>query len=68
MLGNRSQVKTVLSKLGLTELNMTVLNSQVVCVDVFQLAPGPSWSYRPLLLDEPTNHLDIDTIEWLTTF
>ncbi len=47
-----SQVKTVLSKLGIQDLS----------TPVGELSGGF------LLLDEPTNHLDIATIEWLTLF
>lgn len=63
-----SQVKTVLSKLGLTELNKTVAElSGGLCRRV-QLAQVLLGNADLLLLDEPTNHLDIDTIEWLTSF
>lgn len=63
-----SQIKTVLSKLGLTELNMTVSELSGGLRRRVQLAQVLLGHADLLLLDEPTNHLDIDTIEWLTTF
>ncbi|HFI0063063.1 TPA: ABC-F family ATP-binding cassette domain-containing protein [Streptococcus suis] len=63
-----SQVKSVLSKLGLTELNMTVSELSGGLRRRVQLAQVLLGHADLLLLDEPTNHLDIDTIEWLTTF
>ncbi|HFU3971916.1 TPA: ABC-F family ATP-binding cassette domain-containing protein [Streptococcus suis] len=63
-----NQVKTVLSKLGLTELNKTVAELSGGLRRRVQLAQVLLGNADLLLLDEPTNHLDIDTIEWLTTF
>ncbi|MGU8035165.1 ABC-F family ATP-binding cassette domain-containing protein [Streptococcus suis] len=63
-----SQVKTVLSKLGLTNLNKTVAELSGGLRRRVQLAQVLLGNADLLLLDEPTNHLDIDTIEWLTTF
>ncbi|HEM5090463.1 TPA: ABC-F family ATP-binding cassette domain-containing protein [Streptococcus suis] len=63
-----SQVKTVLSKLGLTDLNKTVAELSGGLRRRVQLAQVLLDNADLLLLDEPTNHLDIDTIEWLTTF
>ncbi|MFM0793051.1 ABC-F family ATP-binding cassette domain-containing protein [Streptococcus suis] len=63
-----SLVKTVLSKLGLTDLNKTVAELSGGLRRRVQLAQVLLGNADLLLLDEPTNHLDIDTIEWLTTF
>ncbi|HEL1568976.1 ABC-F family ATP-binding cassette domain-containing protein [Streptococcus suis] len=63
-----SQVKTVLSKLGITDLNKTVAELSGGLRRRVQLAQVLLGNADLLLLDEPTNHLDIDTIEWLTTF
>ncbi|HFI0403968.1 TPA: ABC-F family ATP-binding cassette domain-containing protein [Streptococcus suis] len=63
-----NQVKTVLSKLGLTDLNKTVAELSGGLRRRVQLAQVLLGNADLLLLDEPTNHLDIDTIEWLTTF
>ncbi|MEG3279187.1 ABC-F family ATP-binding cassette domain-containing protein [Streptococcus suis] len=63
-----SQVKTVLSKLGLTDLNKTVAELSGGLRRRVQLAQVLLGNADLLLLDEPTNYLDIDTIEWLTTF
>ncbi|HEM3468108.1 TPA: ABC-F family ATP-binding cassette domain-containing protein [Streptococcus suis] len=63
-----SQVKTVLSKLGLTDLNKTVAELSGGLRRRVQLTQVLLGNADLLLLDEPTNHLDIDTIEWLTTF
>lgn len=63
-----NQVKTVLSKLGLTELNKTVAELSGGLRRRVQLAQVLLGNADLLLLDEPTNHLDIDTIEWLTSF
>lgn len=63
-----SQVKTVLSKLGLTDLNKAVAELSGGLRRRVQLAQVLLGNADLLLLDEPTNHLDIETIEWLTTF
>ncbi|MGT2711681.1 ribosomal protection-like ABC-F family protein [Streptococcus oriscaviae] len=63
-----SQVKTVLSKLGLTDLNKTVAELSGGLRRRVQLAQVLLGNADLLLLDEPTNHLDIETIEWLTAF
>lgn len=63
-----SEVKTVLSKLGLSDLSQKVgdLSGGLRCR--VQLAQVLLNDADLLLLDEPTNHLDIDTIAWLTNF
>ena len=63
-----SQVKTVLSKLGLTNLHQQVGDLSGGLRRRVQLAQTLLGDADLLLLDEPTNHLDIDTIEWLQTF
>ena len=63
-----SQVKTVLSKLGLTNLSLKVDQLSGGLRRRVQLAQVLLGDADLLLLDEPTNHLDIDTIEWLTHF
>ena len=63
-----SQVKTVLTKLGLTDLHQPVGDLSGGLRRRVQLAQTLLGDADLLLLDEPTNHLDIDTIEWLQTF
>ncbi|MTB64630.1 ATP-binding cassette domain-containing protein [Streptococcus sp. zg-86] len=62
------QIKTVLSKLGLTDTNQRVGDLSGGLRRRVQLAQVLLGDADLLLLDEPTNHLDIETIEWLTTF
>ena len=62
------QIKTVLSKLGLTNLSLKVDQLSGGLRRRVQLAQVLLGDADLLLLDEPTNHLDIDTIEWLTHF
>ena len=61
-----SQVKTVLSKLGITDLAAKISQLSGGLRRRVQLAQVLLSEADLLLLDEPTNHLDIDTIEWLT--
>ncbi|MDQ0223512.1 ABC-F family ATP-binding cassette domain-containing protein [Streptococcus moroccensis] len=63
-----SQVKTVLHKLGLTDLHRLVGDLSGGLRRRVQLAQVLLVREELLLLDEPTNHLDIETIEWLTNF
>ncbi|MDW8743108.1 ATP-binding cassette domain-containing protein [Streptococcus suis] len=63
-----SQVKTVLSKLGLQDVTSKVADLSGGLRRRVQLARVLLGNDDLLLLDEPTNHLDIETIEWLTTF
>lgn len=63
-----SEVKTVLSKLGLSDLSQKVGNLSGGLRRRVQLAQVLLNDADLLLLDEPTNHLDIDTIAWLTNF
>ena len=63
-----SEVKTVLSKLGLSDLSQKVGDFSGGLRRRVQLAQVLLNDADLLLLDEPTNHLDIDTIAWLTNF
>ena len=62
------EVKTVLSKLGLSDLSQKVGDLSGGLRRRVQLAQVLLNDTDLLLLDEPTNHLDIDTIAWLTNF
>ena len=63
-----SEVKTVLSKLGLSDLSQKVGDLSGGLRRRVQLAQVLLNDADLLLLEEPTNHLDIDTIAWLTNF
>ena len=63
-----SQVKTVLSKLGISDLSAKISQLSGGLRRRVQLAQVLLSEADLLLLDEPTYHLDIDTIEWLTNF
>ena len=63
-----SEVKTVLTKLGLEDLSQKVGDLSGGLRRRVQLAQVLLNDADLLLLDEPTNHLDIDTIAWLTNF
>ena len=63
-----SEVKTVLSKLGLSDLSQKVGDLSGGLRRRVQLAQVLLNDADLLLLDEPTNYLDIDTIAWLTNF
>ena len=63
-----SQVKTVLSKLGIQDLSTPVGELSGGLRRRVQLAQVLLGNHDLLLLDEPTNHLDIATIEWMTLF
>lgn len=63
-----SDVKTVLSKLGITDLEQKAGDLSGGMRRRVQLAQVLLGAADLLLLDEPTNHLDIDTIAWLTTY
>ncbi|MGV3080980.1 ABC-F family ATP-binding cassette domain-containing protein [Streptococcus dysgalactiae] len=63
-----SDVKTVLSKLGITDLEQKVGDLSGGMRRRVQLAQVLLGAADLLLLDEPTNHLDIDTIAWLATY
>ncbi|MGE9905175.1 ABC-F family ATP-binding cassette domain-containing protein [Streptococcus alactolyticus] len=63
-----SEVKMVLTKLGLHDLSQKVGDLSGGLRRRVQLAQVLLNDADLLLLDEPTNHLDIDTIAWLTQF
>ncbi|EFQ57568.1 ABC transporter, ATP-binding protein [Streptococcus downei F0415] len=63
-----SEVKTVLSKLGISDLTQKVSQLSGGLRRRVQLAQVLLGDADLLLLDEPTNHLDIETIAWLTNF
>mgnify|MGYP004679045635 FL=1 len=63
-----SEVKTVLTKLGLEDLSQKVGDLSGGLRRRVQLAQVLLNDADLLLLDEPTNHLDIDTIAWLTNY
>lgn len=63
-----SQVKTVLSKLGLDDLSAKVGDLSGGLRRRVQLAQVLLGDDDLLLLDEPTNHLDIESIQWLEQF
>ena len=63
-----SEVRTVLSRLGLSDLSQKVGDLSGGLRRRVQLAQVLLNDADLLLLDEPTNHLDIDTIAWLTNF
>lgn len=63
-----SQVKTVLTRLGLTDLHQPLSALSGGLRRRVQLAQVLLGREDLLLLDEPTNHLDIETIEWLTNY
>ncbi|MCS4488279.1 ABC-F family ATP-binding cassette domain-containing protein [Streptococcus sciuri] len=63
-----SEVKTVLTKLGISELTSSISSLSGGLRRRVQLAQVLLGDSDLLLLDEPTNHLDIATIAWLTTY
>ena len=63
-----SEVKTVLTKLGLHDLSQKVGDLSGGLRRRVQLAQVLLNDADLLLLDEPNNNLDIDTIAWLTQF
>ena len=63
-----SQVKQILGKLGIHDLEQPV--NQLSGGQKKRVAMAKTLIEKPdfLILDEPTNHLDLDTIEWLEEY
>lgn len=62
------QIKTILSKLGITDLSQKVSELSGGQKKRVGLAQILVQSPDLLLLDEPTNHLDAESIEWLENY
>ncbi len=63
-----SEIKSVLSKLGIDELDLKMKELSGGMLKRVALAQALIEEADLLLLDEPTNHLDIDTIIWLENY
>ena len=63
-----SQVKTILTKLSITNFNESVSSLSGGQRKRLALASSLISSCDLLILDEPTNHLDNNTIDWLESY
>src|SRR5574344_1368788 len=63
-----SQISSILSTLGITDLNRKMGTLSGGMVKKVALAQVLVEDTKLLLLDEPTNHLDISTISWLQEY
>lgn len=62
------EIKTILSRLGITDLNQSINSLSGGQRKRLALAKLLIDEPDVYILDEPTNHLDIETIEWLESF
>ena len=63
-----SQISSILSTLGITDLNRKMGTLSGGIIKKVALAQVLVEDTKLLLLDEPTNHLDITTITWLQNY
>ncbi|MBF7097520.1 ABC-F family ATP-binding cassette domain-containing protein [Alkalibacter mobilis] len=63
-----SQIKTILTKLGITEFDKNMSHFSGGQRKRIALASSLLNSCDLLILDEPTNHLDNEMIDWLETY
>jgi ATP-binding cassette subfamily F protein uup len=63
-----SQISSILSTLGITDLNRKMGTLSGGMIKKVALAQVLVEDTKLLLLDEPTNHLDITTITWLQNY
>jgi len=63
-----SQISSILSTLGITDMNRKMGTLSGGMVKKVALAQVLVEDTKLLLLDEPTNHLDITTISWLQNY
>ena len=62
------QVKTILSKLGIPDINKKIKELSGGQRKRIALAEALIQPAELLILDEPTNHIDLETINWLEDF